>query len=166
MGVRWYEIQGIPTSPNPERFAIRNFFESSPSNTTTNRYYWMGTVMVSGQGHMAMGCRRLQRERAREPATAGRLVNDPAGTCAHRFSTPTASPPTTRAPGRSIVNRWGDYSMTSVDPADDMTMWTVQEFVAGENSYGVQVAKLLAPPPATPASCSPPHSRKALPTPA
>jgi uncharacterized repeat protein (TIGR01451 family) len=34
-------------------------------------------------------------------------------------------------------------------------MWTVQEFCNATNSYGVQVVKLLAPPPAAPLSCSP-----------
>ena len=52
-------------------------------------------------------------------------------------------------------NRWGDYSYTSVDPADDMTLWTIQEFCNSANSYGVQVARLLAPPPALPTNCSP-----------
>ncbi len=37
-----------------------------------------------------------------------------------------------------------------------MTMWTVQEFCDNTNSYGVRVAQLLAPPPATPASANPP----------
>jgi hypothetical protein len=37
-----------------------------------------------------------------------------------------------------------------------MTMWTIQEWCAlGGNGYGVQVAKLLAPPPALPLSCTP-----------
>ena len=36
-----------------------------------------------------------------------------------------------------------------------MTMWTIQEFCDSTNSYGVRAVKLSAPPPATPASCSP-----------
>jgi hypothetical protein len=32
-------------------------------------------------------------------------------------------------------NRWGDYSSTVVDPTDDMTMWTLQEY-AETNIYG------------------------------
>ena len=50
--------------------------------------------------------------------------------------------------------RWGDYSFTCLDPLDDMTMWTVQQYCNGTNTYGLRVAKLLAPPPATPASAS------------
>ena len=25
-------------------------------------------------------------------------------------------------------NRWGDYSATQVDPSDDLTLWTIQEY--------------------------------------
>src|SRR5204862_406465 len=51
---------------------------------------------------------------------------------------------------------WGDYSYTSLDPLDDMTMWTIQEFCSSSNKWGVRVVKLIAPPPATPSSASPP----------
>src|SRR5207249_2423407 len=51
--------------------------------------------------------------------------------------------------------RWGDYSQVVVDPNDDMTMWTFQEYCDATNSWGVRVLQLLAPPPATPASASP-----------
>src|SRR5205085_4592328 len=56
----------------------------------------------------------------------------------------------------SSPHRWGDYSYTALDPADDMTIWTIQEWCefAG-NGFAVQVAKLLAPPPALPTNCSP-----------
>jgi hypothetical protein len=35
-----------------------------------------------------------------------------------------------------------------------MTMWTIQEFCNANNSWGVRVVRLLAPPPATPSSAS------------
>src|SRR5205085_555327 len=37
---------------------------------------------------------------------------------------------------------------------DDMTMWTIQEFTNGSNSYADRVVKLVAPPPATPSGTS------------
>jgi hypothetical protein len=55
-------------------------------------------------------------------------------------------------PGGSSGRRWGYYSLTTLDPLDDMTMWTIQEFCKTTNSYSCRVAKLLAPPPATPSS--------------
>ncbi len=44
----------------------------------------------------------------------------------------------------------GDYSYTSLDPLDDMTMWTTQMFCDAVDSYGVRVTRLIAPPPPTP----------------
>ena len=29
---------------------------------------------------------------------------------------------------RGGLNRWGDYSGAQVDPSDDLTLWTVQEY--------------------------------------
>jgi hypothetical protein len=48
------------------------------------------------------------------------------------------------------IGRWGDYSQTVVDPLDDQTIWTFQEYANVEDSYGIRVVQLKAPPPATP----------------
>ena len=34
-------------------------------------------------------------------------------------------------------NRWGDFSGTMVDPTDDLTFWTIQEYGAGATAEGV-----------------------------
>jgi len=90
-------------------------------------------------------------------ATVGRLAGDPLGTmqspALYTASTTAYNPP--GDPGGASGRRWGDYSYTSLDPNDDMTMWTIQEFCNATNSYGVRVVKLIAPPPATPSSSSP-----------
>jgi hypothetical protein len=57
--------------------------------------------------------------------------------------------------GSDNPQRWGDFSFTSVDPNDNMTMWTVQEYCNGLNSWGVRVIQLEAPLPATPTNCVP-----------
>src|SRR5437764_14963217 len=101
--------------------------------------------MTSGQGHTALGFSTAGTSEYANAATVGRLSGDALGTT----GTPelyTNSSTAHNAP----YSRWGDYSMTSLDPLDDMTMWTVQEFCDATNSYGVRVVKLLAPPPATP----------------
>src|SRR5438876_7565544 len=53
--VRWYELQGIATGQTPGVFQSGTLFQPSSSNTFDQRNYWMGTIMVSGQGHTAMG---------------------------------------------------------------------------------------------------------------
>ena len=68
-------------------------------------------------------------------------------------STTAYNPPSDN--GGSSGRRWGDYSFVSVDPDDDMTMWTIQEFCSSSNIWGVRVVKLLAPPPVTPANALP-----------
>src|SRR5436190_2018183 len=89
-------------------------------------------------------------------ATSGRRPSDATG--ALRTFTLAQSSSTTYSlnttPPASVL-RWGDYSQTVVDPSDDMTMWTFQEYCDATNSWGVRVLQLLAPPPATPASASP-----------
>ncbi|MGI8965264.1 MAG: hypothetical protein ACR2H1_04150 [Limisphaerales bacterium] len=156
-GIRWYELQGIATGSTPSLVQAGTLFQSSPSNSTDQRSYWMGSIMVSGQGHAAMGFSAAGTNERINAGTVGRLVDDPLGTLhtplLYTESASNYNPPSD--PGRIEGRRWGDYSYTSLDPDDDMTMWTIQEFCDAENSYGVRIAKLFAPPPATPISCNP-----------
>lgn len=39
-------------------------------------------------------------------------------------------------------NRWGDYSATAIDPSDNQTLWTLQEYVASSNNWGTWWAKI------------------------
>ena len=87
----------------------------------------------------------------------GRLAGDTLGTmvgpptvAAVTFGTSTANYNPPSDPGGAAGRRWGDYSFTTVDPLDDMTVWTIQEYNQALNSYAVRVGRLQAPPPATP----------------
>ncbi|MEZ5029461.1 MAG: T9SS type A sorting domain-containing protein, partial [Ferruginibacter sp.] len=113
------------------------------------------TVMVSGQGHAVFGMTAAgNNDRANAAATV-HLSGDAAGTTQTAAlltaSTTAYNPPADPGPGR----RWGDYSYVSLDPLDDMTMWTVNQYCSGTNVYGCNVTKILAPPPATPTSTFP-----------
>jgi hypothetical protein len=33
-------------------------------------------------------------------------------------------------------NRWGDYSNVAVDPANDIDLWTIQEYADSGNTWG------------------------------
>ncbi len=41
------------------------------------------------------------------------------------------------------LNRWGDYSATAVDPADDLTLWTIQEYAALGSSWGTWWGRIV-----------------------
>jgi hypothetical protein len=157
MGVRWYELNGVASGQTPAVVQSSTVYQPSAGNSGDQRSYWMGTIMVSGQGHAAMGFSVAGANEHANAGTVGRLANDPLGA----MRTPmlyTASSTSYNPqgdPGSSSGRRWGDFSYTSLDPSDDMTMWTIQEFCNATDTYGLQVVRLLAPPPATPSSCSP-----------
>jgi hypothetical protein len=149
--VRWYELTGIPSGQTPSIVQSGTIFDGAASNP---RAFFIPSVMVSGQGDAAFGYSTSGASEHPNAATAGRLAGDTLGTVGTTQlltnSTSTYGPQTT-----STVQRWGDFSYTSLDPVDDMTMWTVQEFSNATNSWAVRVVKLIAPPPATPADAGP-----------
>lgn len=40
------------------------------------------------------------------------------------------------------VSRWGDYSATLVDPNNQRSFWTIQQWVSAENSWATQITQL------------------------
>lgn len=143
-GTRWYEIQNLTTAPTLVQSGT--VFDSAATNPLA---YWMPTVVVSGQGHAYMGFSSAGAAASANAAATVRWSGDPFGTT-QPVTTYTASATAYNPPGDSGGaggRRWGDYSYTSLDPEDDMTAWTIQQFCDATNSYGVRVAKLLAPPP-------------------
>jgi hypothetical protein len=153
---RWYELQDIVSPGVPSVFQSGTVFFPSATNVLNDQpSFWIPTINVSGQGHAAMGFSMSCSGMFASGAFTGRLATDPLGQMgdpslyvagAGSYNPP--SDPGSASQGR----RWGDYSMTSVDPIDDMTFWTLQEFANTANSYGVQAVQLLAPVPATPSS--------------
>ncbi|HEV2029128.1 MAG TPA: hypothetical protein VGS16_11465 [Candidatus Dormibacteraeota bacterium] len=150
--VRWYDV----TVAGPTLNQSGTVFDSAASGF---QQYWMGTVMVSGQGHVAMGLNRANGTTVVQAGAVGRLAGDALGTMGgfsiFQSSTSDAYDDFAGTP----ANRWGDYTYTSLDPCDDMTMWTAQEYVAGSAppsaDWGVAAERLQAPAPATPTSASP-----------
>jgi hypothetical protein len=155
-GMQWLALTNIPTGSTPAVSQSGLVYQPTSTNSTTAHSYWMGTIMVSGQGHAAMGFSSAASSDFINAGTCGRLVTDPSGSMQavtlYTHSVNTYNP--TGDSGGSRGRRWGDFSFTSVDPRDDMTMWTIQEFCSGSGVYGVRAVKLLAPPPALPTNCS------------
>jgi hypothetical protein len=156
---RWYELSGIRSIDNggvPLVVQSGTVFDTA-ATVATARQYWIPSAMVSGQGHAALGFSTAGTTFHADAATCGRLVGDPLGTTEavniYTSSSTAYNPP--GDPGSSSGRRWGDYSLTTLDPLDDMTMWTIQEFCDATNSYGCRAVKLMAPPPATPFSAPP-----------
>lgn len=156
-GVRWYELNVPAGSGTPTVVQSGTVFDSA-TTTSGARHYWMPSAAISGQGHVAFGFSTAGTPYRIDAATNGRLTTDPLGQLGsptiYTASSTSYNPPGDLGDAQS-GRRWGDYSFTSVDPQDDMTMWTIQEFCNATNSYAVRAVKLVAPPPATPTTCSP-----------
>ena len=148
---RWYELQNLNGAPTVVQSGT--LFDNNATNDANQRNYWLPTIAVSGQGHAAMGTSIAGTNERINAFVTGRQSGDTLGTMregpggaalpGYTASATAYNPPGDPGPPR----RWGDYSATAVDPLDDMTMWTFQEYNDGTNTYGVRGVRLIAPPP-------------------
>jgi len=127
-GSRWYEIINLTGTPTLRQSGT--LFDGAPSSPAN---YWIPSCMVNGQGHMVLGCSVAGVNEFAEIAVTGRYATDPLGTLQPPTVVQTSSTAYNVADSSS-PHRWGDYSLTSVDPGDDMTFWTVQEYCNANNS--------------------------------
>jgi hypothetical protein len=119
------------------------------------RFYYYPSITVSGQGDVAMGFSGSKSTEFIGSYFTGRLSSDPLNTMGtiDILKAGLAAYSVTFGGSR---NRWGDFSFTSVDPNDDMTLWTIQEYANthsatfGSDTWGTWAAQLKAPLPATP----------------
>jgi hypothetical protein len=152
IGARWYEVGNLATSPTITQFGTLCTTATGAATANSERGFLYPTVALSGQGHMALGASYASSAEFVGIAASGRLRTDPAGG--------TRSPETVVLAGLASYtngdpsrNRWGDYSHTRVDPNDDQTLWTFQEYAdTPTNNWSVRAVKLIAPPPPTTAT--------------
>jgi hypothetical protein len=123
-GCRWYQIN--PTLP--------------PTTAQTGSvddpllHYCFPGVAVNSNGAMVVGFSGSSATQFAGVYVSGRKPTDPAGQ--------TAAPILVKA-GETANNdgRFGDYSLTSIDPTDDLTFWTIQEYGRG-GSWGTWITKV------------------------
>jgi hypothetical protein len=148
-GARWYQLGNLGSDP-PMLVQSGTLFDTAAANP---RFFWMPSIAMNGQGHASLNTSTAGNGRFAEVASSAHLATDPLGTT-QAFDL-TQSSNSTYNLGSDSPKRWGDYSQTVVDPNDDQTFWTFQEYANSPNSWGVRVIQLKAPPPATPESASP-----------
>jgi hypothetical protein len=153
-GVEWLDT--VISGPTLSLNQSGRIFDPAATNPM---FYYYPSLAVTGQGNMRIAFSGSSATTFVGSFSAGRQASDPPGS--------TTAPVVVKAGERSYNltgsnrKRWGDYSFTSIDPNDDMTVWTVQEYAYtgnpanfSGNSWGTWIKTLDAPPPATPASAS------------
>ncbi len=143
-GIRWYQLNNLAGTPNLVQSGT--LWDPAASNPVS---YWQSSINMSGQGHMAIVPTAAGPARRLEVVAAGRLRSDALGV------TQAPSNVVTTLSNYNATTRWGDYAAVRVDPQDEQTLWGCAEYCNGNNTFAVRVVKLIAPPPAAPASTSP-----------
>ena len=124
-GIRWFELRNTGGG-----WALHQ--EGTHSPDTDNR--WMGSVAMDASGNIALGYSVASPTLSPSMRYAGRLDTDPVGTLpASEFSIVAGA-------GSQNVERWGDYSAMSIDPADGCTFWHTNEYVNSPNQWETQIA--------------------------
>jgi PKD repeat protein len=133
-GVRWFELRRTGGGP----WTI--FQQGTHSPDTTSR--WMGSIAVDKVGNLALNYSASSTSVFPSMRYTGRLVTDPLGTMQAENSVFAGT-------GSQASNRWGDYSATNVDPADDCTFWMTNEYMISGGQWRTRIATFAFP------SCQP-----------
>ena len=155
---RWYQLDNL-TSVSPTLTQSGTVFDPPASGQAG---FWMNSIAANGQGHAAIGQSWASSSIPASLAVFSRTAGDPLGTMSNGLGILGIAGYNIQL-GGTAPQRWGDFSQTVVDPNDDMTMWTFQEycnsannvFFNGRGSWGTRAVRLQAPAPATPISVAP-----------
>lgn len=122
-GVRWYELR-----PSTANAGLTVFQQSTFSPDSDSR--WMGSIAQDKVGNIVAGYSVSSKSLFPSIRFAFRTSADPAGTLGSETSIQAGT-------GSQLknLNRWGDYTALSVDPADDCTFWYFNEYEAVSGTF-------------------------------
>ena len=144
--IEWLELDLAAGSPSVRQSG--RIYDNAAANPA---FYLAPSIAVNGQGHAVIGFTTTSADSFAGVAFASRLATDPLNTFRDVLPIKSGERSYQRL-DRLDRNRWGDYSFTSVDPRDDSSLWTIQQYAKADgdpaaNIWGTWVAKILAPPP-------------------
>ncbi len=118
--VRWYEIRtpGTPTV----------FQQGTYAPTTANR--WVSSIAMDESGNVAAGYSISDATMFPSINITGRLASDPPGTLGSELSMFAGLGAQTGG-----LNRWGDYTLMSVDPREGCSFWYVNQYQPATGSF-------------------------------
>ena len=131
--VRWYQVAV------PGMSLVQSGTIDDPS-----LHYYMPSIAVNAADEVALGFSASNANQYVGAYWSGRLPSDPSGQAAVPQPYRTGIGPYNNNGGGGS-NRWGDYSLTTVDPSDDASFWTIQEYARSNNEWGTFIAELGYP---------------------
>ena len=155
ISARWYDIINYKTGSTPALNQSGTVYSSALTSSYDKNYNYP-TITVNGQGHALMGFDQTGYYSYANAGYTFRLNSATLGTMqAPDSNTASTTAYTAALSGETSTQRWGDYSMTEVDPSDNMTFWTIQQFCDATGSYACRVTQIKAPAPPTLTSATP-----------
>lgn len=123
--VFWYQLN--PTVATP-------IVQSGVLDGGAGKHYFFPGITANSLNDAVVGFTRSDATMFAQGVYAGRVTTDVPGTMQPIQTLKTGESSYTKFFGGPL-NRWGDYSASVVDPVDDVTFWTIQEY-AGTNVGG------------------------------
>jgi subtilisin-like proprotein convertase family protein len=162
-GSLWCAQTIFLTSETRSRSAVQ-WWQLSPSGTIQQRgriddesgqtFYAYPSLAVNRNRDVLIGFSRFSWQQYASANYAFRAASDPPNTLRADVVLKEGSAPYEKSL-TGTANRWGDYSSTVVDPANDLDMWTIQEYAApvsgGTSRWGTWWGRIsLGPSPPAP----------------
>ena len=122
------------------------------------RSYAFPAIAVNAREDVLVGFSEFESDDFIDAAYAFRAGTDPPGTMREPVTLKDGEGPYYKT--RGGLNRWGDYSGAQVDPSDDLSLWTVQEYPRiptgrgdGSGRWATWWGRVGGGPPLIPAHC-------------
>lgn len=128
-GVRWYELDPVAVSAPQIGTISDSVF-----------HYYMPGISVNASDQMVVGFSGSSPSSFVGAYLSGRLPSDPPGEVSAPILYKAGEAPYTQLSSAG-VNRWGDYSLTSIDPVGDKDFWTIQEYARIGNTWVTHIAR-------------------------
>jgi uncharacterized protein (TIGR03437 family) len=120
---QWFEIDPVSSPPQ----VVQRGRIDDPTNTY---FYAYPTIAVNQNNDALIGYTRLSSNDYASAEFSFRTDKDPPNTMQPDVMFKRGEAPYVAVGSTSNNNRWGDYSATLVDPADNLGFWTLQEYAA------------------------------------
>jgi len=124
-GIRWYELRIDKGQP---------VIHQQGTYAPDSNHRWLGSAAMDAVGNMAIGFSVAGDNLKPSIRVAGRLAKDPLNVLARGESVVMAGTGSQLPSLFQPLSRWGDYSMLTVDPADDCTFWFTDQYLKKDGS--------------------------------
>ncbi|MGH3557494.1 MAG: carboxypeptidase regulatory-like domain-containing protein [Mycobacterium sp.] len=127
-GIRWYELDAPAGATDASDWTVAQQGTYLPNDGNSR---WMGSIAMDQSGNIGLGYSMSSTSLDPSAAFTGQNVGGPSGVMDAGETVSVTGSGVQEGTG----NRWGDYSAMSLDPTDDCTFWTSQEYISATGSF-------------------------------